>query len=344
MRKLVNAGRFRFLQRRKYDVWILAIGYGHGGQSPDPARRPKIHCGLGHILQEVAAVAQMRKGDSILVVGADGLIGRALACRFAGEGRSMVQTALIPRPGAEMLDLARNAATWRPSQPISVAYLCAARTSLDYCRKHPVESRAVNVTGTVAVAEMLAAQGTQVVFLSSNLVLDGSTALAKTDASTRPQTEYGRQKAEVEHELLARPGVCVVRLTKVLGPNSPLLVKWATALRAGQIVRPFADMVMAPVPLTFAVAALCGVGAAHLTGIVQVSGTQDISYEQAARYIAQRVGAKQEQVQPVLAADSDLGLEHVPTYSTLDTTRLLAELQLAPPEPWTAIDLGMNPS
>ena len=161
---------------------------------------------------------------SILVVGADGMIGRTLADRLAAEGQSVLRTTLLPEPGAEALDLTREAARWHPPRPVSVAYLCAAMPSLDYCRSHPAESRAVNVEGTVTLAAGLGRLGALCVFPSTNLVFEGSQTCEKADAPTRPQTEYGRQKAEAERRLQELPGrVCVVRFTKVLAPRRPAL-------------------------------------------------------------------------------------------------------------------------
>jgi dTDP-4-dehydrorhamnose reductase len=134
-----------------------------------------------------------------------------------------------------------------------------------------------------------------------------------------------------------------VRLTKVLGAGAPLLAQWAAALRAGRTVRPLADMRMAPVPLEFVVEVLLRLAAAPLEGIVQVSATEDITYEQAARHIARRVQAAPSLVQPLTAAASGLSLEHLPAHTTLDATRLRTELGLTPPDPWAAVDLGMNP-
>jgi dTDP-4-dehydrorhamnose reductase len=277
-----------------------------------------------------------------LIVGADGLIGRALADRLARGKHPLLRTVLCREAGAEVLDLARDATTWTPRGPICVAYLCAAVTSQEYCRRHPRESRAVNVEGTLALARTLAAAGARIVFLSSNLVLDGAVAFQRADAPASPRSEYGRQKAEVERQLRELPGTCVVRLTKVLGPGAPLLAQWAAALRAGQPVRPLADLRMAPVPLEFAVEALLRLAVAPLEGIVQVSATEDITYEQAARHIAGRVQAAQSLVQPVTAAASGLYLEHLPAHTTLDATRLRTELGLTPPDPWAAVDVAMR--
>ncbi len=284
----------------------------------------------------------MERESAVVVVGADGLIGRCLAERLRAEGRQVVRTVLRPEPNAEVLDLSQDVSAWTPPGPVAVAYLCAAATSLAYCRSHVNEARTINVRGTLTLAHTLCQRGALVVFPSSNLVFDGSVPFQRADAATCPRTEYGRQKAEVESQLLDLPNVCVVRFTKVLGPGSPPLAQWADALRHGRPIHPFADMVMAPLPLGFAVEALCAVGRARSKGVIQVSGPRDVTYEEAARHVAGRLYAAAELVQPIGTADSGVALEHVPAHTTLDSTRLRGELGLTPPDARAAVDAAMT--
>ena len=312
----------------------------------------------------------MNAAETTLVIGADGMIGRALAARLAADGCNVVctvRTRGICRPEQAQrssgegpssdelpelhcacsglrvlkLDLARDAATWTPP-PARVAFLCAATTSQAECRNGPAASRVVNVDATLVLAEKLLRQGTHVVFLSTNLVLSGLCARQAANGPYAPQTEYARQKAQVEQCLRRLPGTCVVRFTKVLGRGTPLLCDWCDALRKGQPIHPFADMPMAPVPIDFAVAALAAVASARAKGVVQVSASEDVTYAQAARYVAVQIGASAELVQPIAAAESGIAIEHVPRHTTLDATRLQREFGLAPPSPWDAIELGMK--
>ena len=283
----------------------------------------------------------MNQAGTVLIVGADGMIGRTLADRFAAAGRNVVRTTLLPTAGAISLDLAREAAAWTPP-PASIAFLCAAITSQEQCRSRRAESRAVNVEGTMALAERLARQGTHVVFPSTNLVFDGLRPRQSPHAPYAPQTEYGRQKAETEARLRQLPGTCVVRFTKVLGRAAPLLLGWIAALRRGEVIRPFSDMPMAPVPLDFAADALVAVAEQRVEGIVQVSAEKDITYAEAARFVADFVGCPPELIQPVTVAESGAAIEYVPAHTTLDTARLERELGLVPPPLWTAIALGME--
>jgi dTDP-4-dehydrorhamnose reductase len=280
----------------------------------------------------------MDSRDAVLVVGAGGLIGRSLVTRLGTEGRHVIVTSRRDEPGTCRLDLSADLSSWTPPQPVAVAYLCAATTSLEQCRVHPRESYAVNVTGTMALARTLSRQGTLVVFLSTNLVFDGSVPYQRAESATCPRTEYGQQKAEVERQLLDLPGGCVVRLTKVLGPEMPLLRQWTDLLRQSEVIRPFLDMVMAPVSVRWVVDVLCRIGQRRIKGLWQVSGSRDVTYAEAAGHLASRLQASPSLVQPRMVADAGLSLEHVPTHTTLDCSRIATELGIEPPDPWEAID------
>ena len=284
----------------------------------------------------------MKRNDTFLVVGADGMIGRALADHLVRAGETVLETTHLLDTLSDhrvFLDMTQDISEWRPPEPVSVAVICAAATSLERCRTQPEQSALFNVHNTVAVAKKLVANDAFVVFPSTNLVFDGSVPFREAEDVVCPQTEYGWQKAETERQLLASgDSTSVVRFTKVLGPNMPLLKGWIEALQNNEVIHPFSDMVMAPVPLSFAVHVLHRITELRRPGIVQVSGKEDVTYAQVARHIAQRIGASPDLVQPMKSTEAGLQLEAVPSYTTLDTTRLRMELGMEPPDVWSAIN------
>jgi dTDP-4-dehydrorhamnose reductase len=98
-------------------------------------------------------------------------------------------------------------------------------------------------------------------------------------------------------------------------------------------------MVMSPVPLPFVVDVLQRIAELRLPGIIQVSGPEDVTYEQIARHIAHRIGANPDLVHHMESKDAGLQLEAAPSYTTLDTTRLRREFSIEPPDIWSTIDL-----
>lgn len=277
-----------------------------------------------------------------LIVGADGLIGRALADYLLGIGEFVIETTRRFDTISErrvFLDLAEDVSNWHPPCEVSVAYLCAAVSRVDDCRKHPRQSAMVNVYNTVALAKALIASGAFVVFPSTTLVYDGSIAFRKEYAPVCPVAVYGIQKAAAENELLAMGNsVAVVRLSKVLSPNLSLVKGWLQSLRSNKPIPAFSDKVMSPVPLSFVVDVLQRIAELRLLGIIQVSGGKDITYEHVALYIAQRIGASRNLVQSITAKEGGLQIEDVPLHTTLDTTRLNEELGIKVPDVWSTID------
>ena len=119
--------------------------------------------------------------NTSLVIGADGLIGRALVDYLSNAGEPVIETTrqidtILER--RVLLDLAEDVSNWHPPCQVSVAYLCAAMSKVDDCRKHPKHSEIVNVRNTVALAKILVASGAFVIFLSTTLVYDGSIAFS----------------------------------------------------------------------------------------------------------------------------------------------------------------------
>jgi dTDP-4-dehydrorhamnose reductase len=281
----------------------------------------------------------MDSTSRVLVVGADGLIGSALARRFRADGREVVATSRHAERGLPPLDLAREASSWPLPPGIAIAYLCAAVTSAEACRSMESHAWAVNVEGTTDLARRLIEGGATVVFLSSNMVFDGTVPRTRADAATCPGTAYGRMKAEAERRLLAiGERVWIVRMTKVLGTAVPLFSRWHRSLAGGEPIHPFLDKVMAPMTVDFAVDVLTQLPRRIDRGILQVSATDDVRYVEVAERLARVIGATPRLVQPIRPDDAATA----PLHTTLDMSRLQDDFGIAAPAPWEAIEKAIG--
>ena len=273
--------------------------------------------------------------DIWLVVGGDGLIGRALVARAKGEGRAVLATTRRCKeagPSRPFLELAQDPASWSLPGPVSVAFLLAAAANQASCCADPAVSRRINVDHTVALAQRLVGQGAFVVFTSTNLVFDGELAGYPTCASPSPTSEYGRQKAEAERQLQALGNsVAVVRLTKVLSADMPLIGGWVENLRNGKPIEAFTDLVCAPMPVGFVVEALMRIGAAGRGGLFHLSGADEVTYADLARSLARRLGAERDLVRPVTSAEAGIKLQAIPKHSSLDAEAVATAFDLPPP-------------
>lgn len=281
----------------------------------------------------------MGEAGGVLVVGADGTIGAAVAARLEAIGHDVIRTSRRRSPETLPLDLAADPASWRLPGGVAAAVLCAAVTSTEACRSRPDEARLVNVEAPVELGRRVAAAGGRIVFLSTNMVFDGTVPFTPASAPRCPQTAYGRMKAEAEERLLSYgDAVSVVRLTKVIGRTLPVIEGWRATLGRGETVRPFSDLPMAPVTLDLAAAVIAAAACERLGPILQVSAGADLAYADVAARLAARWGFAPELVRPVTVAESGTRLEHVPAHTTLDASAVRDRLGLESPDPWAAID------
>jgi dTDP-4-dehydrorhamnose reductase len=268
----------------------------------------------------------------VLIVGGDSLIGRASHESYRAAGVPCFATSRRARQHPQ-LDLA-SAETWELAESYSTAFLCAGRTKLADCEAHPAETALVNVTRTTELARRLWERGTFIVFLSTNLVFDGSKGFPSVDDAPNPTGAYGLQKAKAEkilRELCDR--VAIVRLTKVVHPAMPLLLDWAAALRRGEVIHPYCDMVFSPIPLDYVVRALQSIAARRSGGIIHLSAETDVSYASLAASLARQLNVTRDLVQPQPAPAT------VPRFGTLLMRPEDAALLKPPPAAQTIREL-----
>ncbi len=256
--------------------------------------------------------------QSVLVAGADGVIGAALVQRLGRKGVRVHSTSRRAASNATFqVDLAAPEA-WPAFRRVDVAVLCAANTSIAACAENPTATATVNVAGLSMLADRLAAQAEMVLLLSSNQVFDGAIPRRGRADGTCPVCQYGRQKAAAEAHVLGLTGGAVLRLTKVLTPDIPLLTRWSADLAVGRAVTPFDNFPLAPVTLDFVVDTIVDILSAGEPGVFQASGADDFTYVALARGLAAYMGADPGLVAPVQAVPGELGFERLPRYSTLE--------------------------
>lgn len=273
-----------------------------------------------------------------LVVGADSLIGAGLVELLREVGMHVTGTtrrpASVDARSSLFLDLAGESAKTFRSSGYSVAFLCAAITGIAACEDEPMRTEQINVLNTVALAKRLVAEGTRIVFLSSNTVFDGTAAWPDEDAPYSPACEYGRQKVSVERQLLclSTPAVpvAIVRLSKVLTPGAGMVAEFLRHLVARESCSAFDDLSMAPISLGYTSEALLAVARSGLSGIFHLSGEKEMSYANCARRLALHLGADPVLVRPGPAAASPARVLFRPAHPGLGMQRTRELLGIGP--------------
>jgi len=172
--------------------------------------------------------------SGILIFGANGRLGAALAREYADDGK--VQG--LGRADADLADPAAVADVVHREKP-TIVINCAALTNVDVCETERDLARTVNADAAGAIARACTDTGARLIHLSTDYVFSGEGREAyDEDAAPDPVSWYGRTKLEGEEQVLAASDRhAVVRVSWVFGPDRDSFVDKAlhTALRGGPV-------------------------------------------------------------------------------------------------------------
>jgi dTDP-4-dehydrorhamnose reductase len=282
---------------------------------------------------------------SCLIIGADGTFGAELSRSLRAAGHEVTATTrrhhVMAAEKTFYLDLAERL----PILPeTDVAFICAAMSRFEDCRRHPDLADRVNVAAPLELGRSLTQSGARVILLSTGAVFDCRNAHVSESERPAPRSVYGRRKAEAEARLLdlgAR--VSVLRLTKVVRPRVGILSEWIELLGEGRSVRAFDDHRFAPLAIAHVVDALVALAERGGSGIYHVSGAKDVSYEEAARFLAQQIGVSDRLVEVLRGIESGLAEDDLTPFTSLATSRLTELTGFVPPEPNTVLQAVYGP-
>jgi dTDP-4-dehydrorhamnose reductase len=274
-----------------------------------------------------------------LLIGGDSEIGAAAYQSLKARG---VTAAATTRRKAQVatdrpfLDLSAPLETWEPPSGTRAACIFAAIARIEACEADPRTSAHVNVTQTLALTDRLLVRGIPVLFLSTNQVFDGTVPKVAANAPRSPVTEYGRQKSRAEAGFFSRMEqgmpTAVLRLAKAVSPDMPLLRDWREKLAAGQPVRAFSDMTMAPVETAMVCDAIVMLMKDGARGIFQLTGPRDLSYVEIGHFIATELGAARSLVNESTTVEAGLPAGSGRMHTTLDSSLLRDQYGVTPPD------------
>jgi dTDP-4-dehydrorhamnose reductase len=156
----------------------------------------------------------------VLITGAGGQLGRALAEEFAADEVAALTRAdwdvSLPAPPGLEADLVLHAAAW---------------TDVDGAEEDPQGAAAVNVGGTANVAALCSSVGAPLVAFSSDYVFDGRKRQPYLESDgPDPTTAYGRTK--LHGEAAAGEQAWIVRSSWLFGPTGHNFVRTMLGLGA----------------------------------------------------------------------------------------------------------------
>lgn len=191
------------------------------------------------------------------VVGTYHRTSRKSAQRFFGE---------IDNGRIDLGDFSETKEMIAAVRPAAIIH-SAAITDLDYCEQYPHESLRVNLQAPVNLAGLSGDQGIPFVFISTDLVFDGTKAPYAEEAPVTPINVYGEHKALAEEAVLGRnEEAAICRMSLMVGHSifgrETFFQKMTAAFHAGQEVPLFGDAIRTPVS--------CAVAA---QGLLRVAGS-----------------------------------------------------------------------
>jgi dTDP-4-dehydrorhamnose reductase len=160
----------------------------------------------------------------VLLVGGSGMLGSNIV--VSNSAFELYPTYLrnrIAHPRASQLDISDRDSVLRRVEAIQPEVIVHAggMTSPTACEKEPALAHRVNVEGTAHLVEAARGVGARFIFLSSDLVFDGSAERYDESSPTHPLSVYGQTK--VEGEELVRTGsddFVILRTTVMYGWSS----------------------------------------------------------------------------------------------------------------------------
>jgi dTDP-4-dehydrorhamnose reductase len=282
----------------------------------------------------------------LLITGASGQLGAYLLAALSGSTDTVIAWS-GSRTGScsgfelkpvSLLEPAAIEAAFRKAQPDGVVH-AAARSQISECDRDPPGARQVNTAATVQLARLAAGCGARFVFVSTDLVFDGTAAPYREEDLPSPLSEYGRSKAAAE-EVRAMGGTVVARVSLLFGParidRPSFFDAQITALRQGQPLTLFHDEWRTPLDLASAASALLAVVRSSFTGTLHIGGPARLSRLEMGQRLAAYLGLPSSSLRSAARAEVDA---HRPRDTSLDSSRFR---QLFPRLSFPAFEEGLR--
>lgn len=280
----------------------------------------------------------MGKAGTVLVIGGDSLVGGGVMRALARRGRPAIASTRRRETlddGRVFLDF-ENPERFSVPPGVGCALVIAAATNYERCETDPL-ARVINVELIPRLVGSLLEQGLFVTFISTNSVFGGERPWPHEDDDHAPGIAYARQKSEGERairaiatRLSALDRLNITRLTKILGPQTSPLPAWRAAWAKGEVVRPFTDLIFAPMSVRFVGEALATIAEKRVAGNLHLSGAENVSYVALAHAIARKIGVDAERIVPVTSTEMGVHIPFKPAYSGLGMTRTTALTGITP--------------
>jgi dTDP-4-dehydrorhamnose reductase len=156
-----------------------------------------------------------------LVLGANGLIGRAVGRQLEGKYEWAGTCFKREEPGLIKLDVTSASKLRKIFNEIKPGYIINCTNlagGVDFCESYPDLARKFHLEANIAIGKLGEQYGARMVMISTDYVFDGQDALYTEDDRPNPLNIYGRLKLEAERWMTNNiTRHTIVRTTNVFG-------------------------------------------------------------------------------------------------------------------------------
>ena len=128
----------------------------------------------------------------------------------------------------------------------------------------------------------------------------------------------------------------ILRMTKVLSPGEGIFSQWVDQLKSGKDIEAICDHFFCPISIENVTSAISALLNTHLPGIVHISGERDISYFDAALFLARNL-VSLSNVHSITASSINITNDQITRYTSLSVKRILEIIDFVPPHPFETL-------
>ena len=269
----------------------------------------------------------MKNVRSIIIIGANGRLGAALAREYARDfevisfGHGQLDLGQLDRVQSALSDL-----------KFELLLNCAALTNVDYCESHREEAFLINAEAPRLLSQIANEKSAKLVHFSTDYVFDGKKSDSYTEEDRAiPLSVYGESKLEGERRVLeVSSHHLVVRLSWVFGPDKPSFIdQMIQRARGNEEITAVADKFSAPTYTIDVASWLCLAINENANGILHLANSGGCSWQEWAQYaldVCRSLGIplKAERIGAVSLADMKNFVAQRPVNTVLSTAKFAA--------------------
>jgi dTDP-4-dehydrorhamnose reductase len=242
------------------------------------------------------------KNMNILVLGANGFVGRRLLTRITqGQAHNVLACSqrqdINPQPGYRflVLDITETAKLTQCLDEFNpnIIINAAAHSAVDFCQMNTAIADALNVHAVRAIAEWCALHGARFIHLSTDFVFDGLKGSAYTENDTpNPINYYGITKYEAEKIITQTlTNYAIIRIEVVYGKplagqHSNIVQMVKQHLEQGKPFKVITDQWRTPTWVEDVVGAIQTLFSDAHSGIYHIAGGERMSIAELAHRVA----------------------------------------------------------